>query len=288
MQIKIKNMKELILILGIFFPLLSLNCKGQKARTYNSYDRFFMYKGDTIGKMFHIIGIPFDTILYVDGGDAIIDINEDGLKDNIGRMQRFTLGVPQSIIEAHKNDTINQLCVYLNEGDSVFRYKTRSSNVLSDYYMPWYSILPNGNDGFCIKTEGRKLDWNKYYLFFKYDKRNNALYLVKSLVEADYGHGNKKIVEEKVYNDSNKIPFEKINFDLYFKKQLDKIPQPQDWRIIKTEKAIIYSNDFQPTKMYMIKDDRVRIEEEKNDFYRITFLTETKKIEGWIKKDNVE
>jgi hypothetical protein len=148
-----------------------------------------MYEGDTIGKKFHIIGIPFDTAIYYGTfSEEIIDVNADGLKDAIERMK------PRSISNESRNktDTINQLCIYFNEGDSVFRYKTRSPFVLSGYYMGRYSILPYGNNGFCIRTEGRQLDWNKYYLYFQYDKFTDRFYLVKSLVQAEYENKTKK------------------------------------------------------------------------------------------------
>lgn len=283
---RIIDRKAVIIITTAF---IFFCCKGeQNTHIYSRYSRFYIYEGDTIGKRFHIIGIPFDTTLYLDGGDAIIDVNGDGLLDNIGRMQRFTHGVSQDIIDKHINDTINQLSIYLNEGDSIFRYKTRSAFVLSNYYMGFDSIFANGNNGFCIRTEGRQSDWNRYYLYFKYDKLKDSFYLIKSLVQAEYESNIKKIVEEKTYNENTKIPFEKVNFDVYFEHLLNAIPQPEDWRSIVVEKSIIYNDTFQPTKQYFIKDDNVRIDNEKDNFYQITYFTETKKIiKGWVKKDDV-
>jgi len=281
-------MKKLIVItLSILFYVGTINGQ-QKKNGFERFSMFYMYEGDTIGKKFHIVDIPFDTILYVCGGENLIDINKDGLKDNLGRMEEFTLGVPESIINLHKNDTINQLCIFINEGDSVFRYKTRSAFVLSDYYMGWYSILSYGNDGFCIKTVGQQSDWNKYYLYFQYDKKTDRFYLVKSLVQAEYDEKDKKKVEERIYDEKTRIPFEKVNFDVYFQHILEAIPQREEWVNIKEEKSILYDNNLKPTRKYLIKEDQVRLDKEVKDFYKITYFTKDSKSEGWIKKSDVE
>jgi hypothetical protein len=280
-------MQKTIILLSIFFSCICYTT-GQNRERYDRYSTIYLFNGDTIGKRFHIIEIPFDTTFYMDGGDAIIDVNGDGLKDNLGRVQQFSLSNTQDIVKQHKSDTINQLCVYINEGDSVFRYKTRSAFVLSDYYMPWYSILPYGNNGFCIKTEGRQLDWNRYYLYFQYDGRTDHFYLVKSLVQAEYENNNKRKIEEKVYNENTRIPFEKVNFDIYFKHLLDAIPRREDWRSVIVEKAIIHNQHFQPTRQYLIKNNDVRIDSENTDFYQITFFSGKITIKGWIKKSDVE
>jgi hypothetical protein len=247
-----------------------------------------MCEGDSVGKKFHIVGIPSDTALYYGTyGEEIIDINGDGLKDAIGRMRAKSLPLEYRELPQFKTDTINQLCIYINEGDSIFRYKTRSAFVLSDYYMPWYSILPYGNNGFCIRTEGRQLDWNKYYLYFQYDKPTDRFYLVRSLVQAEYEDNTKKKVEEKIYDENTRILFEKVNFDVYFEHILNAVPQREDWRNIIVEKSIIFNNNLRPTSQYFIKNDNVRIDNEKDDFYQVTFFSGKKVIKGWIKKNSV-
>ena len=63
--------------------------------------------------------LAFAKNIYSDNLSQVVftdDINIKLLKDNLGRMEEFTLGVPESIINLHKNDTINQLCIFINEG----------------------------------------------------------------------------------------------------------------------------------------------------------------------------
>ncbi len=283
-------MKKLIIItLSVVF--CACNSNGQhKHNSFDKYATLYMHEQDTIGKKFQIVGIPFDTVVYYGSySDKIIDITGDNLKDAIGRVE-LTLNAWNS--NKYKNDTnLNQLCIYINEGDSIFRYKTRSPFVLSDYYMGWYKILPHGNDGFCIKTIGQQLDWNKYYLYFKYDKPTDKFYLVRSLVQAEYEDDTKTIlkVEEKMYDTQTRIPFEKVDFDEYFKHLLEVIPEREEWTMIKVEKSILYDNNFLPTKSYLIKNDEVRLDKEEDDFYKITYMTNKGKIiEGYIKKTDVD
>ena len=280
-------MKKLIVIVLSTILYVSTTCGQQGKSTYENYGLFFMNEGDSIGKKFHVIDIPLDTAVYLEGnGDAILDINGDGFKDAIGKIE---LGLKAWNSSKCKNDSnLNQLCIYINEGDSVFRYKTRSAFVLSDYYMGWYSILSYGNDGFCIKTVGQQSDWNKYYLYFQYDKKTDSFYLVKSLVQAEYDEKEKKKVEEKIYDENTRIPFEKVNFDVYFQHILEAIPQREEWVNIKEEKSILYDNNLKPTRKYLIKDDQVRLDKEVKDFYKITYFTKDSKSEGWIKKSDVE
>ena len=279
-------MKKIIITLLVV--LIACSSKGQQQKdSFEKYATIYMDEKDTIGKKFQIKGIPFDTLVYYGSySEQIIDITGDNLKDAIGRV-KLTYKAWNS--SKCKNDSnLNQLCIYINEGDSIFRYKTRSPFVLSDYYMGWYEILPNGNDGFRIKTIGQKLDWNKYYLYFQYDKPTDRFYLVKSLVQAEYDEKDKKKVEERIYDEKTRIPFEKVNFDVYFQHILEAIPQREEWVNIKEEKSILYDNDLKPTRKYLIKDDQVRLDKEVKDFYKITYFTKDSKSEGWIKKSDVE
>ncbi len=68
-----------------------------------------------------------------------------------------------------------------------------------------------------------------------------------------------------------------------------RIIQKDSIKFIKSNKAIIYKNPNIPTKMYLIKNDEVRLDKEEDDFYKITYMTNKGKIiEGYIKKTDVD
>jgi hypothetical protein len=285
-------MKKAFLILSSI--MINVFCTyGQKPnKLYEEYDKFYMSHSDSMGRVMHVLDIPFDTTIYNPGtGDAMIDLNGDGKIDAIGRMTTKLLPSDYKKLSQYKTDTLNQLCIYLNEGDSILRYKTKSPFVLSGDYLPWYTITKIDNKSFMITTEGRQQDRNYYYLFFQYDKITDHFYLIRSLVQtASDNNNSKNKIEEKVYDLQTRIPFEKVNFTDYFKYILDKVPQRENWGYIKADKVYIYDMNFQLTKMYLIKHDCVRIDAGTSSFYKITYFVNNsnRRIEGWIKKSDVE
>lgn len=75
---------------------------------------------------------------------------------------------------------------------------------------------------------------------------------------------------------------------MYFNHILEAIPQREDWRDIIVEKSNIFNDNFPPTNQYFIKGDNVRIDNEKDNFYQVTFFLDERKIKGWIKKEDVK
>jgi len=80
------------------------------------------------------------------------------------------------------------------------------------------------------------------------------------------------------------------------RKDWEKVRQllPYDYKMVVSDKAIIYSQLGTATRMYIHKNDVVEIYETKGDWLKIKYYTEKnnkdtgKTIEGWIKKSDVE
>ena len=101
---------------------------------------------------------------------------------------------------------------------------------------------------------------------------------------------------------------ELTNSNIFYFKRVDKLPlslikvlnlisknQHKDYvkqflsRVFKEiiiSKSFINNKDFQPTQMYLLKNDEVEILEEKDEWYKIRYYGK-KTIEGWIKKSDV-
>ena len=80
------------------------------------------------------------------------------------------------------------------------------------------------------------------------------------------------------------------------RKDWEKVRQllPHDYKMVVNDKAIIYSQLETATRMYILKNDVVEINETKGDWLKIKYYIEKnnkdtgKTIEGWIKRSDVE
>jgi len=181
------------------------------------------------------------------------------------------------------------IALYINSTYPYYKYETDNKFILSLMYS---EIKQIDNKSFIIINEGSGQDWNRYYCYFLYDDTLQDWFLYKNEVyRVYYEHGKDreslKLISSQDYQPNQRIKFSEVHFTTLFEKFLDEVPDPAYYKKIIVEKSEIYNALETKTKMYLIKDDEVKIVKEKTGFLKIYYYGK-KPIEGWIKKSDVE
>lgn len=255
---------KIYLIITLLF--LSTNCQGQRSNKL-IFDK-----------------IPFDLSQGQIYDTTYIDLNFDNQKDIILKFVYNNIGadIPQ-------NESSQQLAIYLNDGHERFKYKCKNTTLL---FYTYTSIKQIDLEKFVVINEGSGQDWNRYYCYFIFDKTQNNWYLNKTEVYRGFYEKGKAIESLKLiaiqdYLQNQRIRFSDVDFINLFQKFLEQVPDPAYYEKIKVNQAFIFSDPGVKTKMYLIKGDEVKIVKEKGDYLKIYYFGK-KRIEGWIKRSDVE
>ncbi len=251
-------MKNCFLIITLYSTILA--CKAQNKPT------FIVDNGNLD---FSKIEVYNDTLFF--------DINNDGYKDALLKLSyKYQVPVPE-----HESGQI--LALFINNGKNEYIFETKNNFLLWLIHNEVKSINPQT---FIVINEGTGQDWNRYFCYFEYDKIQNNWLLTKYEV-FKFDDKERVLLENKTYSLSERIVYEKVNFDNLFGKFRAEVPEPPYYENIKSGKAPIYSKPNFKTKMFLIKGDEVKILEEKDNWLKIRYYGK-KAIEGWIKRSDIE
>lgn len=257
-------MKTYLSILILLFSIVS--CHGQSNN---------ISKLDTI---------PFDlTKVEIYRDSIFFDCNNDNKKD---LFLRFKYKYKQNPPIGESGQII---ALYINSANAFYTYKTNNKFILSLMYS---EIKQIDNKSFVIINEGSGQDWNRYYCYFLYDDILKDWFLYRNEVYRAYYEKGKdteslNLISKEDYQENHRSKFSEVSFVKLFQKFLEEIPDPPYYEKIKIDRATIFSEPEVKTAMYLIKGDEVKIVKEKGEYLKIYFFGK-KRIEGWIKKSDVE
>jgi hypothetical protein len=227
--------------------------------------------------------LPFDlSIGGINPVNVQIDVNGDGRQDILleyiyryNHKDKVPLG-----------ESGHKLAIYLNKDDNIYEL-TKVNNAI--IWLIHSSVFGVDNKTFCVANEEGGQDPNNYYTYFQYDTKRSDWFLIKHEIFTN-NTGKKVIIEQKIYSEAEKLPFELASFDELFGKIHSEAPNLPLFKLIRVKKSFIHSLPNKPTKMFLIEDDNVEILEKREGWLRISFYNEKtkKEIEGWIKKGDVE
>lgn len=141
-----------------------------------------------------------------------------------------------------------------------FKIQTSTKKYIFNSYYASYPIIDSCGAG-CIKIDEIKSNFTS---FFEYDKNRDNWFLTKTV------ENNKTIKEDKTLS---------INYLII----------PIKYFVIKIEKQYLYSNpnNGSKTKIYLLKNDKIEILKEENNWLYILYKGK-KEIKAWIPKSSIE
>ncbi len=171
---------------------------------------------------FSQINNPIDLSKWYKMDSSLCDLNSDGHLD---------------VFRIYNNSTDHSFTDY---GYPVLIYCSNNSKLSflirfdKVIVIPYYKIEDCLNGEFTIVQDGQKQDRNKYIMYFRHDKNNNKIFLVKKAVyelkqkvkidsitkKMVYYNTNLKLKSEKIYE--QQLSIEKVDFFNIFKDEYPK------------------------------------------------------------------